>query len=132
MDLREAPWRNCWEGERSWAGREPADMDVDASPELLRAEPTMHSPLLIPDRLERSGRHLGHQGQHVWAAERAEAVLRTRIDVRISLVWWRRGIDGWHLEGKEYQTGVEVGLVEGIEVNVRRQIPQGPDETAIR
>jgi len=49
MDLREAPRRD--EGISSRAGRKPAEMDVDASPELLGTEPAMHSPFLIPDCL---------------------------------------------------------------------------------
>ena len=51
--------------------------------------PQMHKPLLIPDGVEGDLGDFGKRGSDVRPAERAEAVLRLRADVRIARIGFR-------------------------------------------
>src|SRR4051794_19440032 len=95
-------------------------MDMNAAPEFLRSQASMHSPLLEPDRLKRPRCHLGDQGQDVRTTKGPKPVLGARSTVRITGIErsWRRGVE-------EDQARVQICLKECIEVHVCGEVAQG-------
>ena len=84
----------------------------------------MHEPFLAPDRLQGPRGHLGHQAQDVRAAPCAEGVLLGGGGVRVA---WIEG----RPQAQQDQAGVQVGLVEGIDVDVLPQVTAVPDVASL-
>ena len=99
-------------------------MDMDASCELLRPQPSMYSPLLEPYCLECSGCNLGNQRENVGATEGAKAILVHRVCVWITRIEWDR-------KAQHYEAGIQIGLIERIEMDIGGKIAEIADQKAI-
>lgn len=93
----------------------------------------MNHPSLMPTRLQRTSSHFGQKHEDMGTAEGAEALLQfdpvEAPAVVVDDVLRRIGVGRAQcgLRPVEDQGGVEVGLVEGVEVNVMRQMPERRD-----
>src|SRR5947209_12476839 len=82
----------------------------------------MDEPFLKPDRLQRAGRHFRDEAEDVRTPEGAKSILCRGVDIRIAGIQGRQ--DRW---AHKDQTGVQVGLVESVKVDIGRQVAEIPD-----
>ncbi|HEV2092436.1 MAG TPA: hypothetical protein VGR18_04635 [Rubrobacter sp.] len=98
---------------------------VETSAELLGPLAAVDEPLLVPDRPEGPDGRLGDQALHVRVSEGGKAVLGARAHVRITRI-------GGRAHAEQDQAGVQVGLVDGVEVDVAAQVAKVPDKPGRR
>ena len=108
--------------------RAAGDPAVEETAHRLRAEPAVDVELLIADSLQGAGGHLAHEGEDVRPAEVGESLLLVEdvgFQERDAAV--ERG-----LAGQQEEAGVEVGLVQGVEMHVGGEVARGGDEATGR
>lgn len=103
--------------------RRTGDVVVHASAELLRPQPSMHKPLLIPDRLQRASRNAAHRRRNVGIAQRTKPDLIARRFVWVPVVERRP-------DAEQNQQRIEISLEQHVNVHPLADVAPVPDIAA--
>src|SRR5215469_153707 len=97
----------------------PGLNQMDEAAYGLRPRTEVHKPFLIPHCIQGHRSHCRERSRDIREAERAEAVLRLRTDIRITRIQWR-------INACERQESREVRLIQHIHVGKGREVSAIP------
>src|SRR4051794_26644284 len=98
--------------------------EVKNSATRLRTMTQMDHPLVVPDHIQGTCRHLSEGGREVRTAKRTETILSFRLCVRVPRILW----GAYRAKHKQCR---EVRLVKDINVSVGREISSVAQETLL-